>query len=206
VGVGRAFYGRCGKRALDLILSALAVVALSLLFLLIALAVRTRLGSPVLFRQDRCGLNGRVFSILKFRSMRDARDASGALLPDADRLDAFGRFLRRTSVDEWPELLNVIAGDMSLVGPRPLMAKYRERYTPEQNRRHDVRPGITGWAQVTGRNTLTWEQKFRLDLWYVDQLSFWMDLRILARTAIKMATGEGISEEGEATAREFTGS
>lgn len=195
-----------GKRLFDLTVGGAAVLLLSPLLLAIALAVRLRLGAPVLFRQIRPGLHGRPFTLYKFRTMTDARDPSGRLAPDAERLTAFGRLLRATSLDELPELLNVIRGDMSLVGPRPLLMQYLERYTPEQARRHEVRPGITGWAQINGRNALTWERKFELDVWYVDHRSASLDLRILAITAWKILRREGISEVGHATAREFTGS
>jgi sugar transferase EpsL len=165
-----------------------------------------KLGSPVLFRQQRPGQHGRPFTIYKFRTMSDVRDGQGNLLPDAGRLTPFGRFLRRTSLDELPELFNVLKGEMSLVGPRPLLTEYLDRYTLEQARRHEVRPGITGWAQVNGRNALTWEQKFALDVWYVDHLSFWLDLKILALTGWKVLRCEGISQTGHATMEEFFGS
>ncbi len=158
-----------------------------------------------MFRQQRPGLHGRPFLLLKFRTMTDARDASGTLLPDAARLTAFGRFLRAASLDELPELLNVLKGDMSLVGPRPLLMQYLGRYTPEQARRHEVRPGITGWAQVNGRNAISWEEKFRLDVWYVDHQSLWLDIRIIAMTIGKILKREGISHPGQATMEEFTG-
>jgi lipopolysaccharide/colanic/teichoic acid biosynthesis glycosyltransferase len=167
--------------------------------------VRLRLGAPVFFRQQRPGLHGRPFTILKFRTMRDAVDAGGSPLPDAERLTRLGKFLRSTSLDELPELLNVLGGDMSLVGPRPLLMQYLERYTPEQARRHEVRPGITGWAQVNGRNAITWERKFELDVWYVDHRSFLLDLRILARTLAGVVRREGITQPGSATAEEFRG-
>lgn len=194
------------KRALDLVLLlGTAPVWLPLLGVL-ALLVRVRMGAPVFFRQDRPGLHGRVFRLCKFRTMTDARDASGALLPDAARLTAFGRWLRASSLDELPELLNVLRGEMSLVGPRPLLVRYLERYTPEQARRHDVPPGITGWAQIHGRNALSWEEKFRLDVWYVDHGSLGLDLRILARTVGRVLRREGISAPDEATMPEFMGS
>jgi lipopolysaccharide/colanic/teichoic acid biosynthesis glycosyltransferase len=159
----------------------------------------------VLFRQQRPGLRGQPFILLKFRTMTEARDGQGRLLPDAERLTPFGRFLRSTSLDELPELLNVLKGDMSLVGPRPLLMQYLERYTPEQMRRHDVRPGITGWAQVNGRNAITWEHKFALDVWYVEHLSYWLDLKIVALTIWRILTRDSINEPGQATAREFLG-
>ncbi len=160
-------------------------------------------GRPVLFRQPRAGLKGRPFSILKFASMRDTRGPDGALLPDAQRLTRVGRFLRWTSLDELPELLNVLRGDMSLVGPRPLLLAYLPRYSPAQARRHEVRPGITGWAQVNGRNAVSWEEKFTLDVWYVDHVSFGLDLRILARTAWAVLRAQGVRAEGHATMPEF---
>ncbi len=198
-------YTRAGKRVLDLTLAVPLLLVASPLLLAIAALLRLRLGRPVLFRQQRPGLHGRPFTLLKFRTMTEARDASGALLPDAERLPAFGRFLRSTSLDELPELVNVLRGEMSLVGPRPLLMQYLDRYTPEQMRRHEVRPGITGWAQVNGRNALTWEQKFALDIWYVEHLSLWLDLRIMALTVWKILTREGIAEPGQATAQEFQG-
>jgi lipopolysaccharide/colanic/teichoic acid biosynthesis glycosyltransferase len=193
------------KRLFDLVLTVPGLIVLSPLLAVIALVVWITQGRPVLFGQARGGLGGGVFKVYKFRSMRDAFDASGAPLPDAERITPFGRFLRSTSLDELPELFNVLSGDMSLVGPRPLIAKYLTRYTPEQARRHNVVPGITGWAQINGRNALSWEDKFRLDVWYVDHWSFWLDLRILALTFWKVLKREGISEPGEATAREFMG-
>jgi len=193
------------KRLFDIVASALALVVLSPALLLLAVVIRWWLGGPVLFRQQRPGLHGRPFLLLKFRTMTDARDASGTLLPDAARLTAFGRFLRAASLDELPELLNVLKGDMSLVGPRPLLMQYLGRYTPEQARRHEVRPGITGWAQVNGRNAISWEEKFRLDVWYVDHQSLWLDIRIIAMTIGKILKREGISHPGQATMEEFTG-
>jgi lipopolysaccharide/colanic/teichoic acid biosynthesis glycosyltransferase len=172
---------------------------------LIALLVWLKLGPPILFRQQRPGLHGRAFTLNKFRTMTDARDDQGNLLPDARRLTRCGRFLRSTSLDELPELFNVLKGDMSLVGPRPLLTRYLDRYTPEQMRRHEVKPGITGWAQVNGRNAITWEQKFALDLWYVDNWSFWLDLKIIILTIWKVLTCEGISQPGRATMEEFEG-
>ena len=194
------------KRTFDLTVALLALALLSPLLGLIALAVRLTLGAPVLFRQVRPGLHGQPFTIYKFRTMTGARDAQGNLLPDAERLTPFGRFLRSTSLDELPELFNVLKGEMSLVGPRPLLMQYLDRYTPEQMRRHEVRPGITGWAQVNGRNAITWEQKFALDVWYVDHSSLWLDLKIILLTVCKILTREGISQPGQATAREFMGS
>jgi lipopolysaccharide/colanic/teichoic acid biosynthesis glycosyltransferase len=198
-------YRAVGKRFLDLALAIPALILLSPLSALVALLVRLKLGSTVLFRQQRPGLHGQPFTIYKFRSMTDARDAQGNLLPPADRLTPFGRFLRSTSLDELPELFNVLKGEMSLVGPRPLLMRYLERYTPEQMRRHEVRPGITGWAQVNGRNAITWEQKFALDVWYVDQRSLGLDLKIIALTVCKILKREGISPPGQATMEEFMG-
>jgi sugar transferase EpsL len=197
---------RGGKRLFDLLVAAAALVALAPLLGVLALGVRLRLGSPVLFRQERPGLRGRLFTLRKFRTMTDARGADGRLLADAERLTPFGRFLRATSLDELPELVNVLRGEMSLVGPRPLLKQYLERYSPEQMRRHEARPGITGWAQVNGRNALTWEQKFELDVWYVEHQSFRLDLKIIALTVWKIVRREGINEPGQATAQEFMGS
>ncbi|WP_311221110.1 MULTISPECIES: sugar transferase [unclassified Acidovorax] len=194
------------KRLFDTVCAALALVLLALPLLLLAWRVRTRLGSPVLFKQQRPGLHGRPFTMFKFRTMTDARDERGALLPDAARLTPFGRWLRSTSLDELPELINVLRGEMSLVGPRPLLMEYLPLYSPEQMRRHDVRPGITGWAQVNGRNALSWEAKFALDLWYVDHRSFLLDLRILGRTVLQVLRRDGIHAPGEATVAPFTGS
>jgi sugar transferase EpsL len=197
---------RFGKRLFDLLAAAAALVALAPLLGVLALVVRLRLGSPVLFRQERPGLHGRLFTLRKFRTMTDARGPDGRLLADAERLTPFGRFLRATSLDELPELVNVLKGEMSLVGPRPLLKQYLERYSPEQMRRHEARPGITGWAQVNGRNALTWEKKFELDVWYVEHQSFLLDLKILALTVWKIVRREGINEPGQATAQEFMGS
>jgi lipopolysaccharide/colanic/teichoic acid biosynthesis glycosyltransferase len=193
------------KRTFDLLIAALALAILSIPLLFLAAHVRRRLGSPVLFRQIRPGLSGRPFEMLKFRTMTDDRDAGGALKPDSERLTAFGRWLRATSLDELPELWNVLRGDMSLVGPRPLLMQYLPLYSPRQARRHEVRPGITGWAQVNGRNALTWPQKFELDVWYVENRSFWLDLRILWMTVMSVLRREGISAAGEATMPAFTG-
>jgi sugar transferase EpsL len=198
-------YRRFGKRLLDIVVAALALVALSPFFAVVALAVRWSLGYPVIFRQWRLGGGGEPFQIAKFRTMTDARDAAGALLPDGARISRFGRLLRSTSVDELPELLNVLRGEMSLVGPRPLLVDYAERYTPEQMRRHDVRPGITGWAQVNGRNVLSWEERFALDVWYVDHCSFALDLRILVRTIANVVRRTGISYAHHATMPLFMG-
>jgi sugar transferase EpsL len=193
------------KRCFDLFLSALGLVVISPLLLVLALLVRIKLGTPVLFKQLRPGYRCKPFYLYKFRSMTDARDEQGRLLPDEQRLTHFGSVLRATSLDELPELFNVVRGEMSLVGPRPLLMQYIDRYTPEQKRRQDVLPGMTGWAQINGRNVLTWEDKFSLDVWYVDHRSFWLDLRILLITFWKAITREGISQPGFATSEEFMG-
>jgi sugar transferase EpsL len=193
------------KRFFDIIISVVALVVLSPLLLILTLAIRRKMGIPVLFRQQRPGLRGLPFSLLKFRTMNDARDADGVLLPDANRLTSFGRFLRASSLDELPELFNVLKGDMSLVGPRPLMMQYLDRYTPQQARRHEVKPGITGWAQVNGRNAITWEEKFKWDVWYVDNRSLWLDVKIIFMTIWKITKREGISQPGQATMEEFKG-
>lgn len=193
------------KRAMDLIVSISALALGAPLLLAVALAVRIALGSPVLFRQTRAGLHGKPFALLKFRTMTDARDARGELLPDADRLTPFGRWLRSASLDELPTLWNVVRGDMSLVGPRPLLMDYLPLYSPSQARRLHVRPGITGWAQVNGRNALTWDRKFDLDVWYVDRASLRLDVRILLLTLKKVVSREGISAPGAATMPRFTG-
>ena len=194
------------KRAFDLTLTLIALAALSPLLLALALLVRVKLGSPVLFRQTRPGLGGRPFTLMKFRTMTAARDANGDLLPDAVRLTRFGRFLRGTSLDELPELVNVLKGEMSLVGPRPLLMQYLDRYTREQMRRHDARPGLTGWAQINGRNAIDWERKFALDVWYVDNRSLALDIKIIALTVIKTLRRDDISQPGHATMEEFAGS
>lgn len=193
------------KRAFDLVASLALLVLLSPLMLVVALLVRVKLGSPVLFRQERPGLGGGIFTMYKFRTMTDERDEEGDLLPDAKRLPPFGQLLRSTSIDELPELFNVVRGQMSLVGPRPLLTQYLERYSPEQARRHEVRPGITGWAQVNGRNAISWEEKFACDVWYVDNISFALDMKIIFKTIAKILAREGISQEGQATMEEFLG-
>lgn len=194
------------KRLFDFSAALLLLLLFSLPLLLLCWLVRRRLGSPVFFRQQRPGLGGRPFEMLKFRTMTDEKGADGQLLPDAQRLTPFGRMLRSTSLDELPELWNVLRGDMSLVGPRPLLMEYLPLYSPEQARRHEVRPGITGWAQINGRNAISWEQKFALDVWYVDHPSLLLDLRILWLTARKVLVRDGISAAGEATMPKFTGS
>lgn len=193
------------KRFFDSVAAGVALLLLSPLFVLVAMLVRVNLGSPVLFRQLRPGLNGKPFRMVKFRTMRDAVDAHGHVLPDDQRLTSFGRFLRSASLDELPGLWNVLTGDMSLVGPRPLLMEYLPLYSPEQARRHEVRPGITGWAQVNGRNAISWEEKFKLDVWYVDNQSLWLDIRILFMTVKKVVVRDGISADGEATMSKFTG-
>ncbi|MGO4808528.1 sugar transferase [Cupriavidus sp. 2MCAB6] len=193
------------KRLFDIVLAAAALLVLGVPLLFLIWQVRRKLGSPVFFRQTRPGLHGKSFQMVKFRTMTDARGPGGQLLSDAERLTPFGRFLRATSLDELPELWNVLKGDMSLVGPRPLLMDYLPLYTPEQARRHEVRPGITGWAQINGRNALSWEQKFVLDTWYVDHRTFWLDLKILALTVKKVLVRDGISATGEATMTRFTG-
>ena len=194
------------RRFFDLSVALLALLLLALPLLLLALLVRTKLGSPVFFRQTRPGLHGKPFEMVKFRTMTDARDAQGELLPDSERLPPFGRFLRSSSLDELPELWNVLKGEMSLVGPRPLLMEYLPLYTPQQYRRHEVRPGVTGWAQVNGRNAISWEEKFALDVWYVENQSFWLDVKILFLTVKKVLVKDGISASGEATMTKFTGS
>lgn len=194
------------KRLFDCTAAALGLLVLALPLLVLILLIRRKLGSPVFFRQVRPGLHGQPFEMVKFRTMTDARGPNGALLPDAERLTPFGRFLRSTSLDELPELWNVLKGDMSLVGPRPLLMEYLPLYSPEQARRHAVRPGVTGWAQVNGRNAISWEQKFALDVWYVDHQSLWLDMKILWLTVKKVLVRDGISAAGEATMARFTGS
>lgn len=198
-------YRAFGKRLLDLLLTIPALILLAPLFILVAILVRIKLGSPVFFQQRRPGLGGEPFTLFKFRTMSDGRDRQGDLLPDEKRLTGFGRFLRGSSLDELPELINVLKHDMSLAGPRPLLMQYLELYTPDQLRRHETLPGITGWAQINGRNALSWEQKFALDVWYVDHQSLWLDLKILALTVLKIFARDGISQPGHATAQEFKG-
>lgn len=194
------------KRLFDFIASTIGLLLLLPIIVIVAWQIRRKLGSPVLFRQVRPGLNGKPFEMIKFRTMLDALDAEGNPLPDSERMTPFGRFLRSSSLDELPELWNVLKGDMSLVGPRPLLMEYLPLYTPEQYRRHEVRPGVSGWAQVNGRNALSWEEKFRLDVWYVDNRSFWFDLKIIFLTLKKVVVRDGINAEGEATMPKFTGS
>lgn len=194
------------KRVFDVFVSGGALLVLFPLLVLLAVVVAAKLGRPVLFSQLRPGLGGKPFRMVKFRTMTDQRDANGELLPDSERMTSFGRFLRSTSLDELPELWNVLKGDMSLVGPRPLLMSYLSLYSQEQYRRHDVRPGVTGWAQINGRNAISWEAKFKLDVWYVDNRSFWLDLKILFLTVKKVLVRDGISSEGEVTMAPFTGS
>jgi sugar transferase EpsL len=193
------------KRFIDIVVALAGLVALSPLLFAVSIMILLFMGRPVIFRQERPGLQGRVFPLLKFRTMTDATDDQGKLLPDSERLTRLGRFLRRTSMDELPQLWNVLRGELSLVGPRPLLVHYMELYSPEQMRRHQVKPGITGWAQVNGRNDITWEEKFLLDVWYVDNRSLFLDLRILAMTLVKVVKGEGVSQTGHATAEPFGG-
>jgi len=194
------------KRLFDIFASALGLVLLSPVIAIVAWQIRRKLGSLVLFRQIRPGLNGKPFEMIKFRTMRDAVDAEGNPLPDSERMTPFGNFLRSSSLDELPELWNVLKGDMSLVGPRPLLMEYLPLYSPEQYRRHEVRPGVSGWAQVNGRNALSWEEKFKLDVWYVDNRSFWLDLKVIFLTVKKVVVRDGINAEGEVTMPKFTGS
>jgi lipopolysaccharide/colanic/teichoic acid biosynthesis glycosyltransferase len=193
------------KRVIDLAVAGLSLLVLAPLMAIVSAVIAVTMGRPVLFRQIRPGYLGRPFELVKFRTMRDARDADDRPLPDADRLTDLGRFLRRTSLDELPQLWNVLKGELSLVGPRPLLMEYLPRYTPSQARRHEVRPGITGWAQVNGRNSISWEQKFEYDVWYVDNWSLRLDTKILAMTVLKVIQGEGVSARGHATASEFRG-
>lgn len=193
------------KRIFDIIVASVALLLLAPVMVAIAIRVRWKIGKPTFFRQVRPGRYGRPFDLIKFRTMLEAVDAAGNPLPDADRLIPYGAFLRSTSLDELPELWNVLKGDMSLVGPRPLLVEYLPLYTPEQARRHAVRPGITGWAQVNGRNALSWEDKFKLDIWYVENQSFWLDIKIIFLTIWKVITRDGISAAGEVTMPKFTG-
>ncbi|EEY85589.1 sugar transferase [Acinetobacter radioresistens] len=194
------------KRFLDIIIASIALMLLSPLYAFVAYKVKKNLGSPVLFRQVRPGLHGRPFEMIKFRTMKDAIDANGQPLPDSERLTPFGRMLRSSSLDEMPELWNVIKGDMSIVGPRPLLMEYLPLYSPEQAKRHDVRPGMTGYAQVNGRNAISWEEKFKLDTWYVENQSIWLDFKIMFKTVHKVLAKDDISAKGEATMTRFTGS
>jgi len=194
------------KRGFDFIGAFILIIVVSPLLLVIWIMARIKLGGPVVFRQPRPGKNGEIFTLYKFRSMTNEKDSEGNLLPDQCRLTKFGRFLRDTSVDELPELFNILFGDMSFVGPRPLLVQYLDRYSTEQMRRHEVRPGLTGWAQVNGRNALSWEEKFALDVWYVDHWCIWLDMKILYMTFMVVLKRSGINAEGEATMNEFMGS
>lgn len=193
------------KRLFDIATSVFGLLVLAPIIAIVAWQIRRKLGSPVLFRQVRPGLNGKPFEMIKFRTMRDAVDGAGNPLPDSERMTPFGSFLRSSSLDEFPELWNVLKGDMSLVGPRPLLMEYLPLYSPEQYRRHEARPGVTGWAQINGRNALNWDEKFKLDVWYVDNRSFWLDLKIIFLTVKKVLARDGISAEGEATMSRFEG-
>ena len=193
------------KRFFDFLVSLIALLAFLPIFFLLGLLVRISMGTPIFFIQRRPGLNGKAFTMIKFRSMTNARDADGSLLPESERITRFGRFLRASSLDELPELWNVLNGDMSLVGPRPLLMEYLPLYSPEQARRHDVRPGITGWAQVNGRNAIAWDEKFRLDVWYVDNHSFWLDVKILFVTIKRVFQRHGITADSDITMPPFTG-
>ena len=194
------------KRSFDIIIALLILVLFAPILLFLIFLTRLYIGAPFFFTQQRPGLKGKPFLMYKFRTMTDKRDKGGKLLHDRDRLTTFGQFLRSTSIDELPELFNVIKGEMSLVGPRPLLMEYLELYTPEQARRHEVRPGITGWAQVNGRNAISWEEKFKFDVWYVDNQTFWLDLKILWMTLVKVFKREGISQLGQVTSEKFRGS
>ena len=193
------------KRLLDIILSALILILASPLLLITAALIFLSYGAPIIFKHERPGKDGQPFKLIKFRSMRDARDQEGNVLPDAERITRFGQFIRKTSIDELPELYNVLRGDMSLVGPRPLLMQYLQRYSAEQARRHDVLPGVTGWAQINGRNAISWDDKFKYDLWYIDHWTFWLDVKIIFLTIWKVLKGDGISQPGRATMDEFMG-
>lgn len=193
------------KRTIDIVCSGLGLIVLSPILLITAVLIRIKLGSPIFFTQDRLGKDGKIFKMIKFRTMLDAVDKWGEPLPDEERMTSFGQLLRSTSIDELPELINVFKGDMSLVGPRPLLVEYKELYSPEQFRRHEVRPGITGWAQVNGRNTLGWSERFKLDVEYVDNYNIFMDIKILFMTVLKVVKRDGISQEGHVTMEKFNG-
>lgn len=193
------------KRTIDIVCSGLGLIVLSPILLITAVLIRIKLGSPIFFTQDRLGKDGKVFKMIKFRTMLDAVDKWGEPLPDEERMTSFGQLLRSTSIDELPELINVFKGDMSLVGPRPLLVEYKELYSPEQFRRHEVRPGITGWAQVNGRNNISWCKKFELDVWYIDNKSLLMDMKILIMTILKVIKRADINQDGEVTVEDFNG-
>ncbi len=201
----RSKNSRLIKSLLDRVFAAIALLMFSPLILIVAIAIYFRMGSPLIFSQPRPGKDGKIFLFYKFRTMTDERDAEGNLLDDEQRLTAFGEFLRESSLDEIPQLWNILRGDMSMVGPRPLLVRYLERYSPQQARRHEVKPGITGLAQVKGRNAITWEEKFQLDVWYIDNWSLWLDLKILVMTFVKVLRKEGIDEEGQVSSSEFIG-
>ena len=193
------------KRFLDIILSLLALIVLSPLLVVLAILVRIKLGKPILFSQKRPGKDEKIFTLYKFRTMTDKKDSEGNLLPDGERLPSFGKFLRSTSLDELPELFNILRGDMSIVGPRPLLVQYLSRYSEEQKRRHEIRPGFTGWAQVNGRNAISWEEKFSYDVWYVDNLTLWLDVKIILRTLMVVCKRSGINSGTSETMEEFVG-
>ena len=193
------------KRFFDIILSLLALIVLSPLLLILALLVRIKLGKPVLFSQKRPGKDEKIFTLYKFRTMTDQKDSKGNLLPDGERLPSFGKFLRSTSLDELPELFNILRGDMSIVGPRPLLVQYLTRYSKEQKRRHEIRPGFTGWAQINGRNAISWEEKFSYDVWYVDNLTLWLDVKIILKTLVIVCKRSGINSGNSETMEEFVG-
>ena len=196
---------RVVKSVFDRLVAAIALLILSPALLVLAIAIRLQMGSPIIFAQPRGGLNNSVFTFYKFRTMSDERDSQGNLLPDMERLTPLGRFLRQTSLDELPQLWNIVLGNMSFVGPRPLIAVYLERYTPQQARRHEVIPGITGWAQINGRNSISWEEKFALDLWYIDHWSLWLDLKIMLQTVAAIVSKKGVDENESSTMAEFMG-
>lgn len=196
---------KCIKRAIDVLSATIGLIVISPIIIIVAILVRIKLGTPILFKQDRVGKNGKIFKMIKFRTMVDATDKFGNILPDEERLTKFGKLLRSTSLDELPELINVLKGDMSLVGPRPLLVKYIELYSKEQWRRHEVKPGITGWAQINGRNSITWSEKFKLDVWYVDNTSIFLDLKILFLTVLKVVRRDGINQSTNETMESFNG-
>lgn len=198
-------FSRLIKSSLDRLSAAIALIVLSPIIAVLAIAIYRQMGSPVIFSQLRVGKDNKIFTFYKFRTMSDQRDSDGKLLPDMQRLTPLGEFLRQSSLDELPQLWNVVRGDMSLIGPRPLITAYIERYSPEQARRHAVIPGITGWAQINGRNAISWEEKFELDVWYIDHWSLWLDLKILVQTVVKIISKEGVDEDQNTTSREFMG-
>lgn len=201
----KGIYSRYLKRPIDFILALMAVIAFSPVLIIVAILVRIKLGSPIIFKQKRPGYKEKIFTLYKFRTMTNERDDNGELLPDEVRLTKFGRFLRSTSLDELPELYNILKGDMSIVGPRPLLVKYLDRYNEEQHLRHDVRPGLTGWAQVNGRNTVAWTERFKMDVWYTKNISFSLDLKIILLTIKNVLKREGINSDNDATMEEFLG-